>query len=172
MSLHFGCYVVFACCRDRQMWRWMTRHAVDLVHEQTPSPRAGNRGLGVPKPSLMTTPLSKQWPVPRFAAKSHLPWVDQILDMQTDESDVPNQTACITQVTLEKWSSLTAQEIRSALPSRPGPLRDLMRPSKGSLDFRLPSKGLKLAKFLRMLVARMSLNLFVQRLKDVPLAIS
>ena len=75
--------------------------------------------IGVSQMTLMTTPLSKQWPVPRFAAKSHLPWVDQILDVQNDESDVPNQIACITQVTLEKWSSLTAQEIRSALPSRP-----------------------------------------------------
>ena len=128
--------------------------------------------IGVSQMTLMTTPLSKQWPVPRFAAKSHLPWVDQILDMQNDEPDVPNQIACITQVTLEKWSSLTAQEIRSALPSRPGLLKRFNAAIKGSLDFRLRSKGLNVAKFSRMIVAHMSWNLFGHRLKDVPLAIS
>lgn len=30
---------------------------------------------------------------------------------------------CITQLSLEKWNSMTAQEIRSALPTRPGPLK-------------------------------------------------
>ena len=104
--------------------------------------------IGVSQMTLMTTPLSKQWPVPRFAAKSHLPWVDQILDMQTDESDVPNQTACITQVTLEKWSSLTAQEIRSALPSRPGPLKRFNAAIKRVTRFKAALERFKASQIL------------------------
>ena len=92
--------------------------------------------------------------------------------MQNDENEVPNQIACITQVTLEKWSSLTGQQIRSALPSRPGPLKRCNAAIKGVPRFQAAFEGLKLAKFSRMIVARMSLSLFGHRLKDVPLAIS
>ena len=62
----------------------------------------------------------------------------------------------VTFVTFEQSSSLT----RIALPSGLGPFKRFNAPIKRALDFRLPSKGLKLAKVLRTLLAHMCLNQF------------
>ena len=75
---------------------------------------------------LMNTPLSEKWQIPRFRNKDMpFTWIQQVLQKQQDvaNNSLTTQVTCVTQLSLEKWKSLSSLEIRNALPPRPGPLK-------------------------------------------------
>ena len=109
----------------------------------------------------MTIPLSKDWPVPTLSSKFRLPWVDQIFDLRNNCNEgFHRNIPCITHVTLEKWNSMTAQDIRGALHLSLNRLSASMPLAKD-----LP--GLKTPSFLKMTSAHMCLNLCGLLLKNV-----
>ena len=116
----------------------------------------------------MTIPLCKDWPVPRLSSKFRLPWVDQIFDLRNDcNQGVHKNIPCITHVALEQWNSMTAQEIRGALPPKPGPLRRFNAACKRLVRFKDCLERFKQSQLLEMTSAHMCLNLCGLLLKNV-----
>ena len=75
---------------------------------------------------LMSNPLSETWPVPRFRMKgTPIPWIQQIRALRDDIANnrVTEQIRCVTQLSLERWTAMSPEEIRSALPTKPGPIK-------------------------------------------------
>ena len=105
--------------------------------------------VGTVSASLMTIPLCKDWPVPRLSSKFRLPWVDQIFDLRSDcNQGVHKNIPCIIHVTLEKWNSMTAQEIRGALPPKPGPLKRFNAACKRLARFKVCLERFKQSQLL------------------------
>ena len=84
--------------------------------------------VGLKAKMLMSNPLSETWPVPRFRKKgTPIPWIQQIRALKDyiANNRVTEQIRCVTQVTLERWTAMSSEEIRSALPAKPGPIKRL-----------------------------------------------
>ena len=74
----------------------------------------------------MSFPLSENWPIPRFSRKGcPIPWIQQIRMIKDDikNNRVTEQIQCVTQIPLERWTTMSSEEIRSALPTKPGPTK-------------------------------------------------
>ena len=81
--------------------------------------------VGLKTKMLMNNPLSEEWPVPRFRMKgTPIPWIRQIRALRDDIANnrVTEQIRCVTQLSLERWNAMSSEEIRSALPTKPGPI--------------------------------------------------
>ena len=82
--------------------------------------------VGTKAKVLMSSPLSEKWPIPRFSRKGGpIPWVQQVRLIKDDikNNRVTEQIQCITQIALERWTAMSSDEIRSALPTKPGPIK-------------------------------------------------
>ena len=76
------------------------------------------------QPIFKNEMISKNWALPRLFSKSRPPpWIALVNELKANRIPPDMKITCITQLSLEKWNSMTAQEIRSALPTRPGPLK-------------------------------------------------
>ena len=70
---------------------------------------------------LQSAPLDGSWLIPTFAhKKTPAPWVTLVLDMRLNPQHEIDRISCITQVPLQVWIELTAEEIRSKIPGAPG----------------------------------------------------
>ena len=82
--------------------------------------------VGMKAKILMSSPLSENWPIPRFSRKGGpIPWIQQVRLIKDDikNNRVTEQIQCITQIALERWTAMSSDEIRSALPTKPGPIK-------------------------------------------------
>ena len=82
--------------------------------------------VGLKVKTLMSEPLSEKWIIPRFKRKgAPIPWIQQIRAIRDDivNNRVTEQIQCITQIALERWTAMSPEEIRSALPTKPGPIK-------------------------------------------------
>ena len=70
---------------------------------------------------LQKEPLDGSWPIPAFAHKRPPPpWVDLVLELRINPEHEIHRISCITQMPLDTWINLTAEEIRSKIPKAPG----------------------------------------------------
>ena len=69
---------------------------------------------------LQKDPLDGSWPIPAFAHKRPPPWVNLVLDLRLNPQHEIHRISCITQVPLNTWMNLSAEEIRSTIPRAPG----------------------------------------------------
>ena len=82
--------------------------------------------VGLKAKMLMSNPLSEKWPIPRFKKKgAPIPWILQIHALKDDVANnrVTEQIRCVRQISLERWTAMSPEEIRSALPTKPGPIK-------------------------------------------------
>ena len=70
---------------------------------------------------LRKEPLDGSWPIPAFAHKRPPPpWVNLVLDLRLNPQHEIHCISCITQIPLDTWMNLTAEEIRLKIPRAPG----------------------------------------------------
>ena len=69
---------------------------------------------------LQRSPLDGSWPIPTFAHKRPLPWVNMVLDLRLNPQHEIDRISCFTQIPLNVWINFTAEEIRSKIPRAPG----------------------------------------------------
>ena len=110
---------------------------------------------------LMNTPFSEKWQIPRFRNKDMpFPWIQQVLQKQQDVATncLTTQVTCVTQLSLEKWKSLSSLEIRNALPPRPGPLKRFKAARNRTANIRIHLKDTTKIDFLNMTFAHTYLS--------------
>ena len=70
---------------------------------------------------LHSVALDGSWLIPTFAHKKPPPpWVAMVLEMRLSPLNEIERISCITQIPLNVWINLTAEEIRSKVPGAPG----------------------------------------------------
>ena len=82
--------------------------------------------VGIKEKMLISTPLSEKWQIPRFRVKgAPIPWIQQIRAIKDDIANnrVSEKVFCVTLIDLERWTTMSAIDIRNALPTKPGPLK-------------------------------------------------